>query len=44
MIKTWMSQETRIVMVPDRRRINLGNSKSSELMSVKVRGIRIVRQ
>ena len=26
---------------PDRRRMNLGNSKSSELMVVKVRGIKI---
>lgn len=30
--------------VPDRSRMNLGNSKSSELMVVKVRGIKMTRR
>jgi hypothetical protein len=35
------AQDAAITRVPDKRRINLGNSKSSELMVVKVRGIKI---
>lgn len=37
-----MIQATNIVSAADKRRMNLGNSKSSELKVVKVRGIKIV--
>ena len=36
-----MIQATNIVSEADKRRMNLGNSKSSELKVVKVRGIKI---
>ena len=36
-------QAVKIVSVPDSNKINLGNSKSSELMVVKVKGIKMAR-
>jgi hypothetical protein len=37
-------QVVKIASVPDSSKINLGNSKSSELMVVKVRGIKMASE
>jgi len=39
-----ITQAVRIVSVPDRSRMNLGNSKSSELIVVKVRGMKMTER
>jgi len=43
-LEAWYAHAMVMIMVPERRMMNLGNSNSSELMVVKVRGMKMLKR